>query len=64
MGQLVRPTEWDETTKLLAKAMKTRRFASLLELGDPARRNLLAYADELDARAANIMEGQHPGGAN
>jgi hypothetical protein len=42
-------------------AMRARRFVSWLAPLDPSRPKLLAYADELDARAATLeAEGEHP----
>jgi hypothetical protein len=44
-------------------ATRARRFASWLAPLDPSRPKLLAYADELDARAAALnAEGGRPSG--
>jgi hypothetical protein len=46
-------------------ATRARRFASWLAPLDPSRPRLLAYADELDGRAATLdAEGERPSGAN
>jgi hypothetical protein len=46
-------------------ATRARRFASWLAPLDPSRPKLLAYADELDARAATLdTHGEHPNGAD
>jgi hypothetical protein len=46
-------------------ARRARRFASWLAPLDPSRPKLLAYADELDARAATLdAEHERPSGTD